>query len=119
MNPGGTGKPRRVSVERFAPLPPLCSIRPARGSSKANTRLTRFLPPAEPRHHPQAGGAQGESDENVDEVVIPQVDRGDPQAEARKGIEIEAPPPVREVEEQDVARQRAMEAGEDVDAVAA
>jgi len=35
-NPGGTGKPRWLRSERFAPLPPLSSSRVARGSSKRN-----------------------------------------------------------------------------------
>src|SRR5688572_12152454 len=115
MKPGGTGKLRWVSVARFAPLPPLSSIRTAWGSSKARIRLTRLLP--FPQHQPETRSAQREAGEDVDEVVIPQIDRGDPQAETGQGIEVEAPPPVREIEEQDVTRQRAVEAGEDIDAV--
>ena len=69
--------------------------------------------------HPEYDGGEGEADEDVDEVVITEVDGGEPEADAGDGVEAEAPFFVPAIEEEHVGRNGAVEAWEDVDAIAA
>ena len=65
------------------------------------------------------GGGEGEADDNVDEIVIAEVDGGEPEAEAGERVETEAPFLVPTIEEEHVGRDGAVKAREDVNAVAA
>ena len=65
------------------------------------------------------GGGEGETDEDIDEIVVAQVDGGEPESDAGDGIETETPLPVPAVEEKHVGGNGTVEAGKNVDAVAA
>lgn len=65
------------------------------------------------------GGGEGETDEDVDEIVIAEIDGRKPEAEAREGVETEAPFFVPAIEEKHVRGDGAVKAGEDVNAVTA
>src|SRR5260221_13306588 len=63
--------------------------------------------------------AEGESAGKVDEIVIAQVKSGNPQPNAGQEEQLEPPWPVLPVEQQKIGCDGAMEAGEDIEAVAA
>src|SRR6266850_847944 len=120
MNPGGTAKPRCVMSARLAPLPPLTSPWTATASEKSRTSdITLQLRP--PASLVAAGDRDGErgAGHQVDEVVIAQIDRRDPQTDRRHEVDPEPPAPVHEIEGEKEARDRAVQAREHVHAVGA
>jgi len=65
------------------------------------------------------GGGECEADDNVDEIVVAEIDGREPEAEAGDGVETKAPFFVPAIEEEDVGGDGAVEAGKDVNAIAA
>src|SRR5258708_12166136 len=105
MKPGGTGNPRWVSNERFAPLPPLCSTREANGSLNGR-RYFMFLINEFARHfgQPITERRQSKTTEDVGEVMVAQINGGNPEANGGGQIKAESPGPVPPVQKKNITR---------------
>src|ERR1700687_4107958 len=66
--------------------------------------------------HPEYASGESKANEDVDEIVVAEVDGGEPEADAGNSVEAEAIFFLPAIEEEDVGGDGAVEAGENVDA---